>query len=130
MSGSRYLGTCDRRRAVRVEVDLSALWRPCSSDDEPSLALVFDLSTRGARIAGWTAYEFAVGDRVELWIEPAHVACATVARVLAGGEYGVQFDNMTDALRTLLINTVGAARAGRNAQWAQPPSTLHMARVR
>ncbi len=111
-------------------MDLSALWRPCRSDEEPSLALVFDLSTRGARLAGWTPYEFAVGDRVELWIEPAHVVCATVARVLAGGEYGVQFDDMTEALKALLINTVGAARAGRNERWAHPPGPLHMARIR
>ena len=129
--GQPPLGTCDRRRAVRVEVELSALWRPCGSLEEPSLALVFDLSTRGARLAGWTPYDLGVGVGIEVWIDdPAHVVCARVARVLTGGEYGVQFDEMTEALRNLLVHTVGAARAGQNGRWTRPPGMLYPARSR
>ena len=108
----------DRRDAVRTEVELSGLWRPVGSPDAPSLVLFLDLSTRGARIAGWIPYTLEVGDRVELRIAGRHAVEATVARVLGDGEYGVRFDRRSDQLRDLLAGTVGRARAGVRHLWA------------
>ena len=122
MSGFAGHGRRDRRHAVRVDVELPGLWRPCAGDVPPSLAYFYDLSTRGARVAGWTPYDFTVGDCVELHVDAEHVVHASVARVLPGGEYGVRFDEPTATFRALLIQTVGHARAGQNRRWVRPPA--------
>lgn len=125
--GADIAATRDRRRAGRVDVELSALWRPCGSDDIPSLAVVSDLSTLGARVGGWTPYDLAVGDCIELWVEPWHEVRAQVARALAGGEYGVQFDGTTLAFRAMLASTVHSARRGRPREWVHPANLLLIA---
>jgi hypothetical protein len=111
-------GCGERRDAVRVDVELSGTWRRAGSYEAPTLALISDLSTRGARIAGWIPLQFEVGDEIELRIAGGHVAQARVARVLGDGEYGVRFERRSDAFRDLLAKTVGRARAGLRDAWA------------
>ena len=107
----------ERRAAVRASVELPARWRPIGSPEPPSLALLFDLSSRGARLAGWIAFELELGDEVELTVDPDLVWRARVVRILGGGEYGVHFLDLNPEVKRRIIDTVGLARAG-HVRWA------------
>ena len=111
-------GPVSERRAVgRAAVELPARWRPVGSSDVHSLALLFDLSSRGARLAGWIAFELDRGDEIELVADPDLTVRARVVRVLGGGEYGVHFLDLSPEAKRRLIDTVGLARAGQS-RWA------------
>lgn len=107
----------ERRVSARASVELPARWRPLGSPEAHSLALMFDLSSRGARLAGWIAFELDRGDEIELLAEPDLAWRARVVRVLGGGEYGVHFLDLAPEVKRRIIDTVGLARAG-HALWA------------
>ncbi len=107
----------ERRASVRASVELPARWRPLGSSEPHSLALLFDLSSRGARLAGWIAFELDRGDEIELIADPDLVWRARVVRVLGGGEYGVHFLDLAPDVKRRIIDTVGLARAG-HVRWA------------
>lgn len=107
----------ERRASVRASVELPARWRPAGSPEPPSLALLFDLSSRGARLAGWIAYELDLDDEIELLADPDLAWRARVVRVLGGGEYGVHFVDLAPEVKRRIIDTVGLARAGQ-VRWA------------
>ena len=107
----------ERRASVRASVELPARWRPVGSPEPPSLALLFDLSSRGARLAGWIAFELDLGDEIELTADPGLWWRARVVRVLGGGEYGVLFLDLAPDVKRRIIDTVGLARAGQ-VRWA------------
>jgi PilZ domain len=94
------------------------MWRPWGSHRVPSLVVVFDLSARGARLAGWDPVSYELGDALELSIDRRHVWQAVVVRILGDGEYGVRFSEMAPHVKERIIRTVGLARAGRTGQWA------------
>jgi hypothetical protein len=107
----------ERRASVRASVELPARWRPVGSPEPHSLALLFDLSSRGARLAGWIAFELDHGDEIELVADPGLVWRARVVRSLGGGEYGVHFLDLSPDVKRRIIDTVGLARVGQ-IRWA------------
>lgn len=107
----------ERRASVRAAVELPARWRPLGSPEPHSLALLFDLSARGARLAGWIAFDLDRGDEIELVADPGLAWRARVVRVLGGGEYGADFVDLTPEVKRRIIETVGLARVGQ-VRWA------------
>lgn len=109
----------ERRGNRRAGVNLSGRWRRHGSVEEPSLVMFFDLSLRGARLAGWNAEVYEPGDLIELSSDDGMSWRAEIVRVLGGGEYGVRFVNPPADVRARLIHTVGTARARREAdKWS------------
>ncbi len=108
----------ERRIGSRARVELEARWRPVSSTKPPTLVMLFDLSVRGARLAGWNPLHLSVGDQIELSIDRRTTWRAEVRRVVGDGEYAVQFHDVPPAVKQRLINTVGLAKAGRGGAWA------------
>jgi PilZ domain len=107
----------DRRAIPRATVELQARWRPHGSPEPPSLALLFDLSPRGARLAGWIPFDLSIGDEIDLLAEGSMVWRGRVVRSLGGGEYGVHFHDLSPEVKRRIIATVGRARAGQEG-WA------------
>jgi hypothetical protein len=108
----------ERRIGSRVEVELEARWSRMGTDDPPTLALLFDLSVRGARLAGWIPLRLEPGDRIELWLEDDSGWTAEVRRAIGDGEYAVQFVDVPNSVKQRLIATVGIAKAGQRTRWA------------
>lgn len=75
----------------------------------PTLVLLVELSTRGARVASWGTEALAAGSVMELHIGLERCR-ALVRRVISPTEFGVELQQVSHQLKLAIIRTVGANR--------------------
>ena len=112
----------DRRLVRRVSVELECRWRRVGDSRPPTLALLFDLSSRGARIGGWYPLTLVVGERIEISLDGSTIWLAEVRSDVGDGEFGVHFTDISPAVKRHIIDTLGGTLAGTDG-WAQRSSS-------
>ena len=100
----------NQRIGSRVNVELPIRWRRTGDPTPPTLALILDLSVRGAHIAGWNTLELAINDPVEITLDDGTTWQAKVKRLITPGEYGIQFTDLTLDDKQRIIDTIGHAK--------------------
>lgn len=112
----------DRRLVPRVSVELECRWRRVGDARPPTLALLFDLSPRGARIGGWYPLTLVVGERIEMSLDGSTMWRAEVRSDVGDGEFGVHFTDISAAVKRHIIDTLGGVLAGTDGWARRPPN--------